>query len=114
LNLNGSQDHLLSIQDLPDITVGDWQKAPEGTAENPAVVNDDNNDLDTIEVDDNDEDLLYTMQEVEQGVTINVENEGDVAIDSGDESDQCFDYNSKSSFDDNIDGDEDEQDEDME
>ena len=41
LAVDGSEDHLLKIRDLPDITVGDWQRAPEGTAENPALVNDD-------------------------------------------------------------------------
>jgi len=40
---------------LPDITVGDWQRAPEGTAENPALVNDDDDIEGTIEVDNNEE-----------------------------------------------------------
>jgi hypothetical protein len=76
--------------------------------ENLAIVNDNNDVLDTIEVDDNDEGLLYIAQEVEQGVTIKAEDEGDVTTDSGVESDQRFDYDSKSPFDDNVDGDEDE------
>ena len=55
LAVDGSEDHLLKIRDLPDITVGDWQRAPEGTAENPALVNDDDDIEGTIEVDNNEE-----------------------------------------------------------
>jgi hypothetical protein len=112
LNPDGSQDHLLSIRDLPNITVGDWQRAPESTAENPAVVGDDAED--TIEVDDEEEGLLYTAQEVEQGVTIKAEDENDITTDSGDESDIRFDYDSQSDYNDDINGDEDIEDEDME
>ena len=108
MNPNSSQDHLLSIRDLPDITVGNWQQAPKGTAENPAVINDN-----TIEVDD-EEGLLYTAQEVEQGVTIKAENEADITTNLGDESDVRFDYDSESDFDDDVDGDEDIEDEDIE
>ena len=43
-----------------------------------------------------------------------VENEDDVTTDLGDKSNQRFDYDSKSSFNDNINGDEDEQDKDIE
>jgi len=57
---------------------------------------------------------LYTAQEVEQGITVKVENDDEVTSDSGDESDQRFDYDSESDFDDDVDGDEDEEDEDME
>ena len=35
------EDHLLKVRDCPNLTVGDWQKAPEGTAENPAVIDED-------------------------------------------------------------------------
>src|SRR2546423_11697103 len=33
LAVHGSEDYLLKIRDLPDVTVGDWQRAPEGTTE---------------------------------------------------------------------------------
>jgi hypothetical protein len=109
LNPDGSQDHLLSIRDLPNITIGNWQQAPEGIVENLAIIDD------TIEVDE-EEGLLYTAQEIEQGVAIKAENEADITTDSGDESNVRFDYDSKSesNFDDDVDGDEDVEDEDME
>jgi hypothetical protein len=31
LAVDGSEDHLLKIRDLPDITVGDWQRALQKT-----------------------------------------------------------------------------------
>jgi hypothetical protein len=113
LAVDGSEDHLLKIRDLPDITVGDWQRVPEGTAENPALVNDDNDIESTIEVDNNEEGLLYTAREVEEGVTIKEEREEDVITDSGDESEERFDLDSESDFDDDMDGDEDMDDENM-
>jgi hypothetical protein len=60
------------------MTVGDWQRAPGGTAENPALVNDDDDIEDTIKVDNNEEGLLYTAR----GVTIKEEREEDVITDS--------------------------------
>jgi hypothetical protein len=93
------------------LTVGDWQRAPEGTAENPALVNDDDDIESTIEVDNNEEGLLYTAREVEEGVTIKEEREVDVITDSGAESEERFDLDSESVFDDDLDGDEDMEDE---
>jgi hypothetical protein len=92
---------------LLDITVSDWQRAPKGTIENFAIVNDDDNVEDTIEVNNNKEGLLYTAQEVEEGITIKEEREEDVTTDSGVESEEGFDPDSESDFDDDIDGDED-------
>ena len=80
--------------------------------ENPIVIPDDVGD--TIEVDNKDDELLYTTQEVEQGITIKVENEDEVTSNLGDESNQRFDYNLESNFDDDIDSDEDEEDKDIE
>jgi hypothetical protein len=97
---------------LPDITVGDWQRAPEGTTENPALINDDDDIEDTIEVDNNEEGLLYTAREVEEGVTIK-ESKEDVIADSRVESEERFDLDSESNFDDDIDSDEDMDDENM-
>ena len=51
LAVDGSEDHMLKVRDCPNLTVGDWQKAPEGTAENPAIIDEDGEDI--IEVDDN-------------------------------------------------------------
>ena len=112
LPTDGSQDHELSIRDLPNIIVGDWTKVPKATIKNLIVISDDVGD--TIEVDNKDDELLCTTQEVEQGITVKVENEDGVTSDSGDESDQYFDSDSESDFDDDIDGDEDEEDEDIE
>jgi hypothetical protein len=113
LAVDGSKDHLLNIRDLPDITVGDWQRAPEGTIENPTLINDDDDVEGTIEVDNNEEGLLYTTREVEQGVTIKEEREEDATTDSGVESEERFDLDSESDFDDDMDGDEDVDDENM-
>lgn len=111
LPTDGSQDHELSIRDLPNIIVGDWTKVPEATIENPIVIPDNG---ETIEVDNDTQGLLYTAREVDEGIVIKEENEEDVITGSGDESNQSFDYDSESSFDDNVDSDEDEQDEDIE
>jgi hypothetical protein len=108
---DGSEDTELSIRDLPNITVGDWARAPKASTENPIVIPYDIGD--TIEVDNKDDEYLYTVQEVEAGITVKEENEDDITTDSGDESDARFDYDLESSFDDDIDGDKDEQDEDM-
>jgi hypothetical protein len=83
LAVDGSEYYLLKIRDLPDITVGDWQRASEGTAENPALVDDDVED--TIEVYNNEEGLLYTAREVEEGVIIKEDREEDVITNSGNE-----------------------------
>jgi hypothetical protein len=109
LPTDGSKDHLLKIRDLSNITVGDWHQAPKGTEENPVVIPNDVSD--SIEVENG---LLYTAQEVEEGVVVKAENEDDITTDTGDESDTRFDYDSESDFDDELDGDEDEEDEDME
>ena len=80
--------------------------------ENPIVIPNDVGD--TIEVDNKDDELLYTIQEVEQGITTKVENRDEVTSNSRDKSNQRFDYDSESNFDDDVDGDEDEEDEDIE
>jgi len=55
------------VRDLPNLTFGDWQKEPKGTKENPTIIDD---TLDTIEVDSNEDGLLYTAKEVAEGITI--------------------------------------------
>jgi hypothetical protein len=45
---------------------------------------------------------------VEAGITVKEESEDDITTDSGDKSNARFDYDSESSFDDDIDGDKDE------
>jgi hypothetical protein len=97
---------------LPNLTIRDWEKAPDGTEENPIVIDD--NVLDTIEVDDNKRGLLYTTQEVVEGVTIKEEDKNDMT-DSGVDSIDRFDpdQDDKSDFDNVIDRDEDIADENM-
>jgi hypothetical protein len=71
--------------------------------------------LDTIEVDDNKRGLLYTAQEVAEGITIKEEDENDVTTDSGVNSVDSFDpdEDDESDFDDDINRDEDIEDENM-
>jgi hypothetical protein len=99
VSVDGTEDHLLKVQDCPNLDFGDWQKAPEGTTENPMIVDDDSGD--TIEVDDDDQGLLYTAQEIEEGIIIKEEDENEVT-DSGVDSDERFDPNSESDFDNDI------------
>jgi hypothetical protein len=71
--------------------------------------------LDTIEVDDNERGLLYTAQEVVEGITIKEEDENDVIIDSGVDLVDSFNPNEddESDFNDDINGDKDIEDENM-
>jgi hypothetical protein len=118
LPTDGSKDHELSIRDLLNITVGDYTRIPKAFKENPIIIPNDISN--TIEVDNEDEGYLYAAQEVEEGIAVKVEDEDedededDITTNSGEESDQQFDYDSESSFDDSVNGDEDEQDKDME
>ena len=63
--------------------------------------------MDTIEVDDNDNGLLYTAQEVAKGITIKEEDENDVTTDSGVSFNERFDTDSESDFNNDINNDED-------
>jgi hypothetical protein len=117
LPVDGSEDYHLNVRDLPNLTIGDWQKAPEGTKENPTIIND---TLDTIEVDSNEDGLLYIAKEVVERVIIKQEDEMDVTTDSGVDSNERFDADiegedegGESDFDDQVDGDEDFGDENM-
>jgi hypothetical protein len=105
LTVDSSEDHLLKVRDCPNLTVGDWQRALEGSE--AALILVDDNTMDTIEVDDNDNGLLYTTQEVVKGITIKEEDENDVTTDSGVSFNERFDTDSESDFDDDINGDED-------
>jgi hypothetical protein len=74
----------------------------------------DNDIKDTMEIDDNKRGLLYTAQEVVEGIIIKEEDENDVTTDSEVDSLESFDPNEdESDFDDDIDGDEDIEDENM-
>lgn len=99
LNPDGSKDSELKIKDLPNIEVGDYRMA---NSDSNLIVIDD--DITVEEEQVQEESLLYTAQEVEEG--INIENEADITTDLYDDSDERFDYNSDSDFDDDIDGDE--------
>jgi hypothetical protein len=109
--VDGLKDHLLKVRDCLNLTVGDWQKAPKGTVENPAVINKDRESI--IKVDSNEDGLLYTAKEVAEGIIIKQEDENNVTADLGVELDKRFDPNEedKSDFDDDINGDKDIQDE---
>jgi hypothetical protein len=98
---DGLRDSKLSIQDLLNITVGDWTRALEATAENPIVISNDVGDSSEI-----DNGYLYTTKEVEKGIKVKEEDKDEnvVTTDLGDESNQRFDYNEESDFDDDVDG----------
>jgi hypothetical protein len=113
LAVDGTEDHMLKVRDCPNLTVRDWKRAPEGSAENPTMIDEDGED--TIKVDDNAKGLLYTAKEVVKGIKIKEEDENDVTTDSGINSEEYFDPDkeSESDFDNAIDGDEDIHDENM-
>jgi hypothetical protein len=111
LSVDGTEDHLLKVRDCPNLDFGNWQKALKGTIENPTIIDDDSGD--TIEVDDNNQGLLYTAQEVEEGIMIKEEDESEVTSDSGVDLDERFDPDSESDFNDDVDGDENVDDENM-
>jgi hypothetical protein len=63
--------------------------------------------MDIIEVDDNNNGLLYTAQEVAKGITIKEEDKNNVTTDLGVSFNERFNTDSESDFDNNINGDED-------
>jgi hypothetical protein len=89
------------------MTIGDWQRAPEGTGGNPAIINDDVGD--SIEVDDG---YLYKVGE-DNSTTIKQEKENNMTTDSSDDKEDYIDFDSQSDFNEDTDGDEDEGDENM-
>ena len=97
LLVNGSKDYLLNVRDLPNLTIGDWQKAPEGTKENPTIIDDtiDSNIINTIKVKDNKDSLLYTAKEVAEGITIKQEDKNDITTNLGVDSNKRFNPNVK-------------------
>jgi hypothetical protein len=110
LAIDSSEDHLLKVWDYLNLTISDWQRAPKGSKDAPIFIN--NNAIDMIEVEDNNS-LLYTAQEVARGIIIKGEDENNVTTDSGVSSNERFNPDSESDFDDDIDGDEDINDENM-
>jgi hypothetical protein len=92
LLVDGSKDHLLKIQDCPNLTIRDWQQAPKGTKDTPILIND--NIRDTIKVEDNDNSLLYTAQEVAKGITIKVKDKNNITTNLGVSSNEAFDPDS--------------------
>jgi len=102
LNPNRSEDSELKIKDLPDIVVGEYTR---NTAQDPIIIPNDDDIGDTIEVQE--ESLLYTETEIEEGIVVKEENLDNVTTDdSREDSDAEFDYDSGSDFDEDIDGDE--------
>jgi hypothetical protein len=111
LAVDGTEDHLLKVRDCLDLTIGDWKQVVDGTDENPAIIDDDIED--TIEVDNEEEGLLYTAQEAVEGIIIKEEREEDITTDLGADSEDRFDSDSDSNFDEDINGDGDIDDENM-
>jgi hypothetical protein len=89
------------------MTIADWQRAPEGTGENPAIIDDDVGD--SIEVDDG---YLYKAGE-DNSTMIKQEKENNMTTDSSDDKEDYIDFDSQSDFNEDTDGDEDEGDENM-
>jgi hypothetical protein len=80
--------------------------------ENSTII--DNDDIeDIIEVDNDEEGHLYTAQEVVEGIIIKEEREEDITTDSGVDSEDRFDPDPDSNYDDDINGDGDIGDENM-
>jgi hypothetical protein len=111
LAVDGSEDHLLNVRDCLNLTIGDWQQAPEESATAPILVDD--NTMDMIEVEDNNDGLLYTAQEVTKGITIKEEDKNNMTTDLGVSFNERFNTDLESDFDDDINGDEDIDDENM-
>jgi hypothetical protein len=63
--------------------------------------------MDIIEVEDNNDGLLYTAQEVAKGITIKEKDKNNMTTDSGVSSNERFNTDLESDFDDNINGDKD-------
>jgi hypothetical protein len=103
--VDSSEDHLLKVRDCLNLTVSDWQRALKESK--AALILVDDNTMDTIEVDDNDNSLLYTAQKVVKGITIKEEDENDMTTDSGVSFNERFNTDSESDFDDDINSDED-------
>ena len=87
LNPDGSKDSKLKIKDLPGITVGDYTAPPTPIS----IPNDD----DIIKV--KGRQLLYSARE--KGIDILEENKNNVTIDSSNDIDIQFNYETNSSFD---------------
>ena len=111
LAVDGSEDHLLNVWDCPNLTISDWQQALKGSA--TALILVDDNTIDMIEVEDNDDGLLYTAQEVAKGITIKEEDKNNITTNLGVSFNKRFNTDSESDFDDNINGDKDINDENM-
>ena len=75
-----------------NLTIRDWQQAPKRTKDAPISIND--NIGDTIEVKDDDNGLLYTAQEVAEGIKIKLKDENNITTDLGVSSNEAFDPDS--------------------
>jgi hypothetical protein len=83
-----------------------------GTNSAPILI-DDNDVGDMIEVDDDDNSLLYTAQEVTKGIIVKIKDENNITADLGVSFNKRFNPDSQleSEFDDHINGNEDQDDE---
>jgi hypothetical protein len=87
------------------MTIGDWQRAPKGTAENPAIIVDDVGD--SIKVDNR---YLYKARE-DNSIVIKQEKEDNTTTDSGNDKDEYMDFDSQSNLNKDANSSEDEGDE---
>jgi hypothetical protein len=91
LAVDSSKDHLLKVQDYPNLAFSDWYLEPKtlGIEGEPILINN-NNVRDMIKVDDDDNSLLYTAREVTKGITVKVEDENNIITDLRVSSDKRF------------------------
>ena len=114
LNPNGSEDSQLKIQDILDITIGEWKLLEEDTiiidsqAPSTHATNlDFQNPIApfTIELRTRSQttstrkDLYYTHKEIEEGISDREDDENDITTDSGDDTEARFDSDDDKEFD---------------
>lgn len=102
LNPDGSKDSKLKIKDLLGITISNFNR--------PVSTSNDNIEDSVIKVQD--KELLYTKRELQEGIVVEEEDEEEVTTNSGDDTEDCFDYDAdediESKFNEEEDGDEEE------
>ena len=110
LTVNGSKDHLLKVQDCLNLTFSNQQREPKVLETDSALILINNNDIkDTIKVDNDDNSLLYTTQEVAKGITVKIKDKNNVTTNLRVSFNERFnpDSQSESDFNDDINSDED-------
>ena len=85
---NSASSHLRAS----NLTIRDWQQAPKGTKDAPISIDDNIGDI--IKIEDDDNGLLYTAQEVAEGIKIKLKDENNITTDLGVSSNEAFDPDS--------------------